>query len=565
MNKYFFIGRVEQFMKTCPLCGKINGANTKFCTNCGAEIDSVASTQQSTYRRDSVSEENHANINDPGTPTIMTSPQPPRPEPSSQSMEDTIALHTQQVMDLPFTGDALFEDDWLKSRTSKHKQNSIFNSEMATGLAHLRTNFFQKVTHKTKFEMKLVPNYEVTSTSNIDISMGISSIENIPEQYLKSMQFYQKNLMSIPTNDPLDNYLKQLYSGKSAIDFGSVLLRYNTTEFPQLKEIKNISLKTPYPLEDFTKKEFYTVEKSVNYDINNYLQKFVNNPEIAYDLDACNTDLQFKSPIEIRVEIEHPLISLLKMLDFKEFKDAWIEKTLESEALIEKLKEKIIQENLFGDYSALLDNLKLATVKLIVDNNSHMQIFNNNVFNLQMETIFNSSSNKLFLPSSLKIEFPPNIEGRVDVKQQKIFSFPADLAEGESFLFKYHLDWGVLKQSKDIHFLIKGMILDPTFINQGLYITPMGFPVKLTPSGDVFWNPGVFTPDPSQYIAGNTKWQPIQNIFTDFAREHLLEYSIKLPIHQLIEDPNQFLSNMDEVYQEIISFIKIAQFQREVH
>ncbi|NMC05422.1 MAG: hypothetical protein GYA24_09430 [Candidatus Lokiarchaeota archaeon] len=231
---------------------------------------------------------------------------------------------------------------------------------------------------------------------------------------------------------------------------------------------------------------------------------FESYPLIVHDLDRTRDKFRWDVPVEIRVEIENPILCTIRALEssvnwqgFAARKDSFKDHvTLEDKPAEAKLRS-LIDWYLWGDMknlgelSRIIRNIQMAQVHVVIQNNTSMQIVESRLNNVDFSIEFSNFIKDLMITGNVAfISSEPR--GVVDLQENRLVFQRFNLDMWNQVRIAVGISWEVLAKLDTLRFVIRGEYdRAPSILGNMYYTTPMGFPCVMTPDGPA-WNPGRF-------------------------------------------------------------------------
>ncbi|MHA1791844.1 MAG: zinc-ribbon domain-containing protein [Promethearchaeota archaeon] len=300
----------------------------------------------------------------------------------------------------------------------------------------------------------------------------------------------------LPIVDEEEVYLKSKMSDNLPVDYGYLIWSYDE------KGTSVIPIVSSFAYRDLKQGASSDRSSKLDVDWNQYNQKFSNDPMIIHELESMNEKFRWDAPLEIFVEIENPLLSIVRALETN-IKDKNLEtlnnllksgKTPSLGKLEELLKEYLSWYNWgdlksFGVLSRTLRNVQMAQIQVVIQNNTPMQIFNSDLENINFSIEFPKFISDLMIPSNVSC-IAGDFEGFVDLRENRILFKNFNLEQWGKKRFILGLSWDVLVNLDRIKFIARGRYKSmENILGSLVYANPMGFPIKIS-ENSIEWNPG---------------------------------------------------------------------------
>lgn len=521
----------------CDSCGFQNEEDSEFCANCGNVLEGV---KKSTVKVE---------------PTVKEkSTFKAKPVAKPTAVPTTKAVVKDKL--IPYLGDSIDLNEQAKNPKS-----------IGCGAFNTSGDFyfnFQQRNH-----LKVVIHEEFDEERIMD---GLRTIM-IPD--IKKEDISKKEILDIYINTPfiheeqIEHYPLIQYSGSQPIDFGNLVIKAPTIEFED--QIGNvIPITSTISYNDALKSIIPADQKKIIIKWDDLEELFANSPTIKHHLYKLGDDEVFRwtIPISLKVEVEHPIISILKNFDIYN-SDNWkiikeikkVQEDLDYE-LIENfgLDFEIIDRymNVFGIGSSIVDSNRLATLKITLTNITYQQVFNSDLLNTSMILKFFNVHKELIQPSALKIS---KKKGEYLLKENHIYwELPSPFKPGPDWeiTIELKLDWDILTRMQELFIVIGGEFKEnPQILDSYIYCTPTGFPVgikrdpKTKEKTQVIWNPGNF-------IGGDRPiFKPSMDIIQELKESQpVFLQQTTVSIGNLQKDPTSYSEILEKSNQYIESLLR---------
>lgn len=538
----------------CKSCGFPNEDGSEFCANCGKNLPESSKQEPIVV-----------------TPTPTPITEEIKITPTTKQVPKSIASKTSTEMPsklVPFLGDSIEIGETLSRPQSIGSGALNADSEFYFG--------FQQRNH-----LKIDIEEEFTEKRTMDGLLTISTPN------IKKESENKKKLLDLYVNTPelfesqVENYPLKQYSGSQQIDYGQVIISAPTIEFEdQIGNVLPITSKDA-SYNDALEKKVSGIQSPINIDWEKIESIFEKSPIIKHHLYKLGDDFKWDHPISLKIEIEHPINSILKNYDIYDGANWRILKNVQN--LQKELKAgnetgfeaEILDKymNVFGIGSSVVDSSRLATVRIQVSNITNQQIFNSNLMGANMKLQFFNIHKELVQPSALKI---PKNEGEFLLKQNHIYwDLPDPFVPGpqNSKIYEFKLDWEILLNIEKISISIGGEFQsNPNILKDYIYAAPTGFPigrtiimVKNKPTTISFWNPGTFSSEERPVYLPTKKLLSNKGRFMKSKPVFLQQVNIS--VSNLEKDPRKYgdiLDNANDYINKLLANIKKISRGRDV-
>jgi hypothetical protein len=512
----------------CPNCGAISPPDSEFCPNCGETFTAKPKEKKE--------------------PAPTPRKRGDRARAPAKVEEAPVIVKKPTGEGVPYLGDSVIE-----GKNVGFSGNAIIGCGAASSK---RFNvYFQQ---RNKLIVNIEESGDILEDSAMDGLRAFIYPDIVKEDYDK------KDMLDLYVNTPRrddsvpENYGLKNYPANGRLNFGYIVFAAPNLEFDdQIKIDTAAGKKTSKYVVPLLSKIAYTesLEKPmpanlypVDMEWSEIKKKFTDNDEIKYALFARDeTKFRWEHPISLKIEIEDYNVSVMKAFD--------------SRANLERWRTP---------GTPMVEASRLATVRVLVTNTTYFQIFFSYLKEVDLFINFETTQKELIQPSALIL--PPAAEYLLDEKaiNWKIADDEFGFYPGRKEILTFYMDRDILERVDGFNINISGRYeTNPQMFNAYTYVSPMGFPVKISSSTvrrgktdldraavDIEWNPGTTTTGGTNLPHYNPVDCNVTDYFKEFqpaffqevqiSKENLRKSAMQPNYVEILNKSSQFLLNIQE-------------------
>ena len=484
----------------CQTCGEENSEDAEYCRKCGVALEKENGNYLLNFNSDE-DESPVIEVNPPKTepeipnrPKVPIKPTQPLEPPTSHNHEPSF----NENIEFEFNNNNAFQQEHLNAIPfiGYNIGDGIIDEIVPLGAYAFGYNSLEFDMHE-RFDLDVS-----LSKESLSQDKNVQGHLLLFPPVLSKLKYEDGEFLNVylkppePMEDEPEVYLYNMANKNLPVNYGTLIWGQGP------KKTETIPIQTDQTIEELYLGKPADLSKKIKMDWKQINSRFSEDPAIVHELNKNRDKFRWDVPIELLVEIENPVLTIIRSLETRinwddfsantsHYKDYLDLNDNEREQLLKELLDWYLwgDGKSFGALSSVIRNIQIAQVEVVIQNNTSFHVIQSQLNNIELSIEFPQMLKEMIMPGNITF-LTKEPAGFVDLQENRVVFKKFSLEPWEERKIIIGLSWQILYKFNEMKFMVRGNYENaPSLLGTMVYTNPLGFPcVKI--NNHIEWNPG---------------------------------------------------------------------------